>query len=110
MHRVSVLLMAGGQGFEPQLRDSESRVLPIKLSPIGCTTKDRIAQNRAVGKFQTLRGCLCSPCPKPEMGGDDSTVGRDKKGVVLGLGAVIRACQRITSRFGASHCPDEVAD
>ena len=25
--------MAGGQGFEPQLRDPESRVLPIKLSP-----------------------------------------------------------------------------
>lgn len=26
----------GGQGFEPQLPDPESGVLPIKLSPINC--------------------------------------------------------------------------
>ncbi len=30
-----VVRQAGGQGFEPQLSDPESEVLPIKLSPIG---------------------------------------------------------------------------
>ena len=29
-------LKTGGQGFEPQLPDPESGVLPIKLSPINC--------------------------------------------------------------------------
>ncbi len=35
MWACGFLCMAGGQGFEPQLSDPESEVLPIKLSPIG---------------------------------------------------------------------------
>ncbi len=36
--RADYLLLAGGQGFEPQLSDPESDVLPIKLSPITTPT------------------------------------------------------------------------
>lgn len=48
---ICAKILAGEQGFEPQLSDPESDVLPIKLFPNGCTTKKIIPQQGGSGKF-----------------------------------------------------------